>query len=62
MASVADRESAPLLAGRREADETVTDSIGATSFNADGDRENPLEWTPSFKRFIVFLLSMSAFT
>ncbi|EJP68134.1 putative transporter [Beauveria bassiana] len=62
MASAADRESAPLLAGRREADETLTDWTGATSFNADGDRENPLEWTPSFKRLIVFLLSMSAFT
>ncbi|EGX96172.1 Major facilitator superfamily transporter [Cordyceps militaris CM01] len=64
--ATADHESAPLLVARRDTDETLAGSgetIGATtSFQPDGDQENPLEWTPSFKWFIVFLLSMSAFT
>ncbi|TQW00941.1 hypothetical protein V2A60_001973 [Cordyceps javanica] len=65
MSPAADHEAAPLLAERREPDETQAgsvDALGAASFNPDGDRENPLDWTPSFKWFIVFLLSMSAFT
>lgn len=64
MPTAADNETAPLLADEHHtagSDHGSVGTISATDF-ADGDPENPLEWAPSFKWFIVFLLAMSAFT
>lgn len=62
-----ENEAAPLLPeARTPQGDTAVDSsantISAADFDPEGDEDNPLEWKPSFKWFIVFLLFLSAFT
>lgn len=70
MAAAAD-ESRPLLGadnGSPRASDAVSSAADGRAqddileFDPKGDVDNPLEWPPAFKWFIVFLLAAMAFT
>jgi len=42
--------------------QNLTRTKDIVQFDPNGDPENPREWHPSYKRFIVFLLAFMAFT
>ncbi len=55
-------ETQPLLSGINKPHyQNVTDQK-LVDFDLDGDSENPMDWTKSYKLGIVTLLSFMAFT
>jgi len=54
-------ETQPLL-GHTVEYEQVTEDHPLIEFDKDYDPENPMDWSKSYKRGIIFLLAFMAFT
>lgn len=55
-------ETQPLLQEPALPTPVLKDDANIVDFDPDGDVDNPLDWPVAYKRFIVGLLALTAFT
>jgi hypothetical protein len=55
-------ERQPLLGHVEEYEQGTPDVPGLVDFDPNGDPENPLEWSKTYKMGVVALLAFMAFT